>query len=492
MDACTRHRVNYFAINVRYVDDWRNITKTLAIKDTEAQHSSNFLKQLVNNVLKDYGIQKEHVLCIVTNNASNMLSMVKKINERPKEDSSSTKEFEAQIQEEQPGSSHSSQRMDWDELIQMEEDSKFFEGFGEETCDLDEVAEVAACFTEIKHQRCCVYTHQLAVRDPLKEHHSSNLLAKVRKISTAARTPKLDAILKRRAGKEAIMDQATQWGSTYNMVKRLVELRPVLTDMANPDVTLTELQWKKLEELEDVLRLPFKVTKKLQEEYLTPGMFLKEWKMLEHSLTKKTGLPAETLRASMKQREVQFLNNKILLAGVYVDPMNRVLLTEIQKNEAKSALCDLAVRILGLNRKRSFDNPDTNSTTDSEETCDEEDFEKFLDQQDHKARSKRRKLEEAAKVPASDEKHIESFKLEFYAALKEVKLIDRKSKLDVHEAIKQYPAIERESALLAAALPPTQASVERLFSSLRLIRTDQRAAMKEKLTEAILFLRANY
>ena len=45
------------------------------------------------------------------------------------------------------------------------------------------------------------------------------------------------------------------------MVKRLVELRPVFTDMANPDVTLTELQWKKLEELEDLLRLPFKVTK---------------------------------------------------------------------------------------------------------------------------------------------------------------------------------------------------------------------------------------
>ena len=78
-----------------------------------------------------------------------------------------------------------------------------------------------------------------------------------------------------------------------------------------------------------------------------------------------------------------------------------------------------------------------------------------------------------AKVPASDEKHVESFKLEFYAALKEVKLIYRMSKLHVHEAIKQYPAIVRESALLAAALPSTQVNVERLFSSLRLIRTDQ-------------------
>ena len=90
------------------------------------------------------------------------------------------------------------------------------------------------------------------------------------------------------------------------MVKCLVELRPVLTDMTNPDVTRTELQWKKLKELEDLIRLPFKAIKKLQE-YLTPKIFLKEWKMLEHSLTNKSGLPVEMLYASMKQRKVHLI-----------------------------------------------------------------------------------------------------------------------------------------------------------------------------------------
>ena len=164
------------------------------------------------------------------------------------------------------------------------------------------------------------------------------------------------------------------------MVKRLVELKPVLTDMANPDVSLSEVQWKQVEELEDLLKLPFQVTKKFQEEDLTPGMFLKKWKMLEHSLSKRGGLLAATMYNSMKQRGVQLLNNKILLAGVYVDPVNRVLLSEIQKDEAKSVLCDIAVRILGLNAKAFSEDPDTNSTTDSEGTYDEEDFEKFLDE----------------------------------------------------------------------------------------------------------------
>lgn len=88
------------------------MTKTLAIKDTEAQHSSNFLKQLVKEVLQDFGIQKDHVLCIVTDNASNMLSMVKKLNER--EDSSITEECAAEIQEEHP--------IDWDDLTEKQED----------------------------------------------------------------------------------------------------------------------------------------------------------------------------------------------------------------------------------------------------------------------------------------------------------------------------------------------------------------------------------
>ena len=73
-----------------------------------------------------------------------------------------------------------------------------------------------------------------------------------------------------------------------------------------------------------------------------------------------------------------------------MDSMNIVLLSDIQKDEAKSALLNLAMRISGIKAKASSEDPDTvlSSTTDSEGTYDEEDFEKFLDQQDHKARSK--------------------------------------------------------------------------------------------------------
>ena len=62
--------------------------------------------------------------------------------------------------------------------------------------------------------------------------------------------------------------------------------------------------------------------------------------------------------------------------------MNIVLSTDIQKDEAKSALLNLAVRILSLIAKASSEDLDTilSSSTNSKGTCDKKDFEKFLDQ----------------------------------------------------------------------------------------------------------------
>ena len=117
MDACTRqrHHVNYFAINVRYADEGKYYIKTLAILATQAQNSSKFLTQLEKDVLQMNGLQKGHVLCIVTDNASNMVSMVKQLNERPREGSSVTEESAAKVQE-KSGASHNNKFFVCDDL----------------------------------------------------------------------------------------------------------------------------------------------------------------------------------------------------------------------------------------------------------------------------------------------------------------------------------------------------------------------------------------
>ena len=86
---------------------------------------------------------------------------------------------------------------------------------------------------------------------------------------------------------------------------------------------------------------------------------------------------------------------------------------------------------------------------------------------------------------------LQQFKTNFMNASTEMEIIDRASKVNVMDAIAQYPTILQKVSFTVTALPPTQVTVEQLFSALRIIRSDLRASMKEDLLEAILFLRTN-
>ena len=66
-----------------------------------------------------------------------------------------------------------------------------------------------------------------------------------------------------------------------------------------------------------MLWYPYILTKKLQGEDLTSGMFLKEWRNLEFRMSQTGCLIAEKITNSMKRREALLLGNKVLLASIY-------------------------------------------------------------------------------------------------------------------------------------------------------------------------------
>ncbi|XP_073410249.1 uncharacterized protein [Dendrobates tinctorius] len=359
------------------------------------------------------------------------------------------------------------------------------------TVEIDDLVEAASKHFPIHHMRCVVHTLQLAIRESLQEGHAGNLIGKVRKLVIAARTPKIDSILKRRAGKGAIVDQATLWGSTYLMIERLLELKPFLIDMANPQVTLNKGQWTQVAELKELLNHPFTVTKKLQAEDLTPGIFIREWKNLLFCLSQRGGLIADGISASKKRRETPLLENNIFLAAVYVDPSHRILLDDQQLTKGKEALTEVAVRMSGLQEDCQVQEdlgPDSDIAAISSSSSDEEfDFDKYL--YDLEQAQHCRKEKDFTPSPIASRLTI--FQQNVSLALKEIEKFNRSSKLTVHEAIPLYPEIVRDVAHVVTALPPTQVTVERLCSGLKIIRSDLRSSMKEGLMEAILFLRTN-
>ena len=63
--------------------DYKNEVRifTLALRDTENQHSSDFIQRLIEDVLKDCEISQKQVLTVVTDNDSNMTLAVQKLSE---------------------------------------------------------------------------------------------------------------------------------------------------------------------------------------------------------------------------------------------------------------------------------------------------------------------------------------------------------------------------------------------------------------------------
>lgn len=458
---------NYCAINVCYVNKNNEpTTKTLAIRDTDCRHDSDFISSLILKVLEDFKIERDKVLCIVSDNATNMLSSVRKIND-----------FGLETDDEDE-----SDESGTDESV----GSRVFGIDDENALDDHDLALLARRLPMpiVSHMRCGAHTLQLAVRDGLKERNVATLLGKIRQMVTVARTPKISAILLKRANKMAILDQPTRWGSTYQMVDRLLELKPVLQDIAI-EPSFTEAQWAQVESLKGVLGPAYSATLQLQSEHLTPGQFLKEWMATEHQLRGRGSILSDEIMQSMERREQTLYKNQIFLAGVYIDPKYRLLLPDNEKTNAKAALCNLAIRINGIGEDKDLIELGYMSETNSSyESMEEADFEKILDKTE-KAMEEKIPRRGNALTPT------ERFQEEFKSMIVKIEEFNRRSNVDIFGAIDQYPDALKSACRLAAALPPTQVSVERLFSSLKILKSDLRSSLKEDILEAMLFLRAN-
>ena len=72
---------------MQYYDEEHGLTvKTLALVDTEANHTSSHLKEILLDTLKQFNISKQQVLACVVNNASNMTRTVQLLNEDEDDD----------------------------------------------------------------------------------------------------------------------------------------------------------------------------------------------------------------------------------------------------------------------------------------------------------------------------------------------------------------------------------------------------------------------
>ena len=80
-DGVTRLRSRFLGISEQYYHEKHGLTvQTLALVDTEANHTSSHLKEILLDTLKQFNISKQQVLACVVDNASDMTRTVQLLN----------------------------------------------------------------------------------------------------------------------------------------------------------------------------------------------------------------------------------------------------------------------------------------------------------------------------------------------------------------------------------------------------------------------------
>ena len=81
-DRVTRLQSHFLGISVQYYNEEHGLAvKTLALVDTEANHTSSHLKEILLDTLKRLNISKQQVIACVVDNVTNMTRTVQLLNE---------------------------------------------------------------------------------------------------------------------------------------------------------------------------------------------------------------------------------------------------------------------------------------------------------------------------------------------------------------------------------------------------------------------------
>ncbi|CAI6357289.1 unnamed protein product [Macrosiphum euphorbiae] len=278
------------------------------------------------------------------------------------------------------------------------------------------------------------------------------------------------------------------------MIERIQYLKEFIQIMVANDpklkkISLNNFDWQQIEILAKTL-LPAKIcTKKLQNEQLTLSDFYSSWISCKIE-TRSLGNPfSNKLVKCMENREQFIMNNKVLLAAVFLDPRFKITLDEIQYNMAINHLVSvwLYLKNNGMGIKDTDENVENMEDRNSESDLDSNENSDVLEQFLREKESVEPEISCSSQYSTS--KFIENKLKTYYLNQKRLSL-----KTNILQFWQSMEDIHPELNVLAKivfAVPSTQVSVERLFSGLKFILSPYRSNITSKHLEDQLIVRTN-
>lgn len=240
------------------------------------------------------------------------------------------------------------------------------------------------------------------------------------------------------------------------------------------------LRWEIVTEIVSVLKLAFEVTNVLQNAVYTLSDFYGSWLTMTRNLEKMVQNPnavsgfALKFSEKLENRKSILFNNTAMICAVYLDPRYQFKLTQDEVQIAKCSLENLFQRIKTVNE----------SQTESATPAGEDSFEAEC---------------VASGLPRAyygTEDSLGAFDSEslknLFVSYDKIERMHRKhSVLEFWRDQRDEDPTLYQIACIIHTIPPTQATVERAFSTLGYIYNQKRTRLTPKMLENILLIRLN-
>ena len=216
--------------------------------------------------------------------------------------------------------------------------------------------------------------------------------------------------------------------------------------------------------------------------------------------------------------------NPLVFAAVLADVFHSALLSDEQVSKGKEVIIKLAMKLLGLEDDSHesdchvVENPVEDPDSDEEMSrtrspCSQSivhatayfygEAQTSQTQRSSQSQSLSRSASRASSLGASgNEEDNSTSRTKIEIAIQTIIQNENREELSrgrragervpIQAIIKErYPPIIKDVCLILSCLPVTQVSVERLFSSLKLLKSDLRSRLKDDILDNMLFLRCN-
>ncbi|KAM7280968.1 zinc finger BED domain-containing protein 4-like [Ixodes scapularis] len=464
VDSATRLDRSIIGINAQFLVAGTQAVRTLSMREVKERHTAEHLKSVILEVLKSYEIMPDQIYSVTTDNAANLVKSVSLIVEHEKTNFHGVHAIN--------GAESDDDEQFWNE---SESDIIFEELLGAGSG-------IAVTGVALRGVRCAAHTLQLAVEDALKSADVKVLLDKCRAICKKLRVPTTMMLVKKLNLKKPILDCPTRWNSTCDMLERLIELKHFCIDMgkSSTDFVVSDETWAAIEGIIASLRPAKVATKALQKEQLSLGDFFGIWLQCSLETAKIDSVLAQRLTSSLKQRQKSLLQNDVFQACVFLDPRFNVLL-EDEKKSARDHLMKTWVALKKVQKPFLVAPASASSGEESTAGDSDDDLDALLRLKEAASRTQQASLKAA---DTSIRPLLDSF-------LREPRLKRPEDIFKYWENQKGLKPELYEVASVVLAVPATQVTVERAFSSLKFVLSPQRANLSEETLNSIMLVRNN-